>query len=210
MKKIPFDENAQPMVHSKKERIRIDERKIDEMIGICKGIISDQVINLREANFLCQWISNNAGIANSWPANILYQRVEKILKDNILDQDEKNELFETLRQITGGTPDIDAKNIATKLPLTEPLPSIVFKDQKYCLTGHFITGTRRQVESIIIQRGGYTHKTPTLDTNYLVIGLMGSKDWVHSSFGRKIERAVEIQQEGSIKIVSEEYWARFI
>jgi len=208
--KMPFDEQNQPIFHNKKERIRIDERKVDEMIGICKGIISDQVINLREADFLSQWLSNNAGIANSWPGNILYQRIDKVLKDNMLDQDEKNELFETLRQITGGISDIDAKNRATKLPLTEPPPTIVFKDKKYCLTGHFVTGTRNQVESIIVQKGGYTHKIPTLDTNYLVIGIMGSADWIHSSYGRKIERAVEIQKECSIKIISEEYWAQFI
>jgi len=208
--RIPLDDQAQPTLHSRKEVARINDRKIDEMIGICKGIISDQVITSQEIEFLCQWMINNTEIANTWPASILYQRIEEMLKDNVLNQNEKNELFETLRQITGSIPDADAKNMAIKLPLTDPLPVIVFKDQKYCLTGHFVTGTRKQVESIIVQKGGYTHKNPTLDTDYLVIGLMGSADWIHSSFGRKIERAVEIQRESHIKIVSEEYWMQFI
>ncbi len=204
------NEHAQPIRHSIKDSARLDERKVDEMIGICKGIISDKEINKQEVDFLSQWLANNVGIANSWPANILYQRIDKILKDNILDQDEKKELFDILRQITGERTGKDAKNMATRLPLTEPPPTVTFKNQNYCFTGHFATGTRTQVESIVIEKGGNVQKIPTLDTNYLVIGLMSSTDWIHSTYGRKIERAVEIQDECAIKIISEEYWTQFI
>lgn len=207
---IPLNEHAQPIFHSRKDFVRLNERRIDEMIGICKGIIADKEITQQEADFLYQWLTNNAGIANSWPANILYQRIDKILKDNTLDRDEKVELLDTLHQITGGISQNGIKNISTKLPLTEPPPPVIFKDQNYCFTGRFATGTRKQVESIVIEQGSRTHKIPTLDTDYLVIGFIGSIDWIHSTHGRKIERAVEIQKERAIKIISEEYWTRFI
>lgn len=208
---FPLNEYGQPVYLSKKDSIRIDERKIDELIGICKGIIVDKEITRQEADFLSQWLANNKGAANSWPANILYQRIERMLKDNILGQDEKDELLDTLRQITGGISEKDAENMATSLPLTDPPPQVIFKNQNYCFTGRFVTETRKQVESIVIEKGGFTHKIPTLDTDYLVIGLMGSDDWIHSTHGRKIERAVEIQHEGhGIKIIAEEYWTQFV
>ena len=33
-------------------------------------------------------------------------------------------------------------------------------------------------------------------TDYLVIGILGSEDWIHTSYGRKIEKAIEIKQKG--------------
>lgn len=65
-RKMPLDEQAQPIFLSKKDAVRIDERKIDELIGICKGIIADKDITQDEINFLYQWLSNNIGVANSW------------------------------------------------------------------------------------------------------------------------------------------------
>lgn len=210
MRKIPLNEQAQPIFLSRKDAVRLDARKIDEMIGICKGIIADKEINQKEIDFLRQWLINNAGVANSWPANILYQRIERILKDTIVDQGEKKELFETLNQVTGGISENSIQNTSTKLPLTDPPPIISFQDQNYCFTGHFVTGTRKQVETIVLEKGGNVQKNPTFDTNYLVIGLLGSTDWIHSPYGRKIEYAVKIQDRCVVKIISEEYWAQFI
>lgn len=139
----------------------------------------------------------------------LYQRINQALEDKFVDQDEKKELFETLNQLTGKI-DKNAQNNSTKLPLTDPPPTISFPGKNYCFTGHFVTGTRKQVESIVIEKGGRTQSAPTFSTNYLVIGLIGSTDWIHSTYGRKIERAVEIQNGHNIKIISEEHWAQFL
>jgi len=48
-------------------------------------------------------------------------------------------------------------------------------------------------------------------TNYLVVGIYATESWAHSSFGRKIEKAVAMQDEGlGVQIVSEEHWTNFI
>lgn len=40
-----------------------------------------------------------------------------------------------------------------------------------------------------------------------MIGYVGSRDWIHSSYGRKIEKAMEITRKGgNLAIVSEEWW----
>jgi len=41
-----------------------------------------------------------------------------------------------------------------------------------------------------------------------VLGTFGSRDWVHTSFGRKIETAIRYRDKGApIAIVSEDHWA---
>ena len=51
-----------------------------------------------------------------------------------------------------------------------------------------------------------------IEKKYLVIGDIGSKDWSHSSYGRKIEKAVEYRdtKDTGISIVCESHWAKFL
>ena len=45
---------------------------------------------------------------------------------------------------------------------------------------------------------------------YLAIGHFASRDWVHTTFGRKIERAVEMRKRyGMPAIISEERLVKF-
>ncbi|ERL01426.1 hypothetical protein O999_06660 [Pseudomonas putida LF54] len=45
--------------------------------------------------------------------------------------------------------------------------------------------------------------------HYLVIGSIGNEQWLHSSYGTKIKKAVEIREAGAnIAIVSEAHWQR--
>jgi len=48
----------------------------------------------------------------------------------------------------------------------------------------------------------------TKRTRVLVIADLGSRDWIHTSYGRKIERAVEYRQAGVPLVITDEaYWA---
>ena len=55
---------------------QLQDRLIDELIGICRGVIADGHVDESEAIFLGQWIENHREIADRWPVNILYSRVE--------------------------------------------------------------------------------------------------------------------------------------
>ena len=55
--------------------------------------------------------------------------------------------------------------------------------------------------------GGHVTDMPSSDTDYLVIGELCSPEWVHTTFGRSIERAIELREGGAnIAIISEEHW----
>jgi hypothetical protein len=54
---------------------------------------------------------------------------------------------------------------------------------------------------------GVIDQTPTRETNYLVIGELCRPEWIHATFGRSIERAIELRDQGyGIQIVSKECW----
>lgn len=122
-------------------------------------------------------------------------------------------MFNLLNEITGGTKtSYDSfRNNSSTLPLCSPPPDIAFANKFFCFTGKFLYGTRNRCEKEIEQRGGLAQRQPAQNTNYLVIGHLGSTDWMHTAFGRKIEDAVELRGKGfPVSIVSEEHWVRYL
>ena len=76
-------------------------------------------------------------------------------------------------------------------------------------TGKFAFGPRSDCERAVIKLKGICERGVTKRTDYLIIGTFGSRDWVHTSFGRKIEQAVDYRDAGeSLAIVAEENWVR--
>jgi hypothetical protein len=149
-----LDPNGQPL-NRYFNHSRLNDRKIDELIGLCKGLIADGVVNQAEAEFIQSWLRNNKEVSSKWPANVLYVRINEMLKDDILDQGEQKELFDTLMQLTGGAI-IEQKNtdtiLSTSLPLTKPNPKVIFKNRNFCFTGKFATGSRKKCESIVLEK----------------------------------------------------------
>ncbi|MFZ5375116.1 MAG: BRCT domain-containing protein [Campylobacterota bacterium] len=212
MREIMLDpDTSQPVLHVISAARRAD-RNVDELIGICKGVIADGEVSQKEAEFLLGWMESNQDAANQWPANILYERIRLHLSDGVLDKNESADLLDLIAQITGGTAPQQVSSMSSTLPLDNPQPDILFCDRVFCLTGGFTVGSRDNVTKLIESKGGKCVKNPTLSTDYLVIGIVGSRDWIHSTHGRKIEAAVMIRESGKapISIVSEEHWIKFI
>jgi NAD-dependent DNA ligase len=85
-----------------------------------------------------------------------------------------------------------------------------FVDRLFCFTGKFFSGTRQWCEDQVVQRGGAIGGI-SRKLNYLVVGEIGSRDWIHSTHGRKIEKAVELVNAGDgLAIVGEEHWVRYL
>jgi len=91
--------------------------------------------------------------------------------------------------------------------LDKPPPEVEFEGKTFCLTGRFVFGSNLDCEETIAELGGSVVPAPGKDTDYLVIGELCSPDWVHTSFGRSIERAIELRTQGhTLGIISEEHW----
>ena len=199
------DKNAQPPA-AINAQANID-KAIEHLLGLCDGITADQHLHDGEIFFLRNWLDDNTHIRERWPANVIADRVQSVLADGIITDDERTDLLTTLNQLLGSPQEVGTTSgTSTALPVTTNAV-IDLMGAYVCLTGKFVTGTRKKCEDMVLSRGGFPEGDVTKKTNYLIVGDLASRDWKFSSFGRKIERAMELQGNGqSISILSEEMW----
>jgi hypothetical protein len=203
-----LDRNGQPRVRAF-HAARLSDRSTDELIGPCRGVLADGVIADSEAELILTWMEGNREAASGWPGSVLYRRLREMLVDKVLDPDEQSELLDLLLDITGGGLPVVQRiaSLSSTLPLCAPPPAVTFSDRAFCLTGKFVQGSRKQCELAIAERGGLARSSPSRETDFLVIGSIESRDWIHSTHGRKIEAAIELREAGSgIRIISEAHW----
>lgn len=188
------------------------DRAADELVGICRGVLADGAVTAQEAGFLRDWIERNSQYASSYPFDHLYRRLLTALTDGVLDQEEEADLLDTLVALTGGEADLPGRaSLSTSLPLCSPPPDLVFPGTNYVVTGTFVYGSRAEVVRAIEDRGALVKAAVSAKVDILVIGEVGSQAWKHSSYGRKIEKAVELRESGcGIRIVSEPHWGSFL
>lgn len=183
------------------------DKLTSELLGFCRGIVADGVLNDGEIICLRNWLNNNPEAGGRFPARQITERLVKIFENNVIEESERLELFGVLRAIIGETSDTPERKSTTAV-FDEPLPEIVFPSKTYCFTGTFACGKRDWCEGQTLSRGGVIHETITSTTNFLVVGIASSRAWVQSSFGRKIEKAMEFRAKYGIRIVPEEHWAK--
>lgn len=188
-------------------------RTVDELVGLCRGIIADGEVNQSEVQFLQQWLHANREFVNEYPFRDMYALVESALVDGVLDADEERDILEAVHALSGNVavPRADAVrggvSTSSQLPLCKPPPALTFEERAFVVTGTFEFGPRAQVCGAIADRGGIVKKAVSRQVHYLVIGNLGSRDWLHSSYGTKIRDAVDLRDQGApLHIIGEEYW----
>lgn len=150
----------------------------EHLLGMAQGMLADGQLHDREIQFLSAWLSNNQEAAEEWPVSAVAARVRDILVDGVITEAERNHLTQTLRDLLAN--DFADTGSASPEPTRLPLQDhaeVVIESAGVCHTGEFAYGTRV------------------------------SPDWAHTSYGRKIERAVELQEQGHpLFIISEQRW----
>lgn len=196
-------------------RVMTQARRIDsastELIGICRELLADGHVDQAEAVFLKDWIERNSQFVGTYPFDLIYLQLSAILLDGFIEADESADLHDTLGRLLGDKTDDAAGqpvSHSTPLPFDEPEPEIYFPDCTFVVAGTFSYGSRASVHAAIDARGGSIAASPSEETHYLVVGDLGSVDWINSNAARKIERAVQLRQEGHpLAIVTEAHWA---
>ncbi|MEQ1884037.1 MAG: BRCT domain-containing protein [Bryobacteraceae bacterium] len=206
-----LDDDGQPLVRAFNEWRRND-RAIHELLGLAKGILADEVVSPNEVIQLGKWIIAHTESGSGWPLDVFCERLSRTFADGQIDVEECNEIALLLKELIGtGLTQPDpprGRENSTRLPLSNPAPVVEFEGNTFVLTGKFYFGARKKCEQEILDRGGQCSASITQRTRFLVIGTLGSTDWIHSAYGRKIEKAVEYIQDGyPIAIVSEKHWS---
>jgi hypothetical protein len=66
-------------------RKAVDDRQIDTLMGLCKGLLADGRVNQLEAEYLQNWLAQNSqNTANPVILNLLY-KLDAVLSDCTFD-----------------------------------------------------------------------------------------------------------------------------
>lgn len=191
---------------------RLLRRSCESLLGICAGLLADGKLTDQEIFFLDQWLIENADLANTWPGDMVASRVRAALADKTVSNEEKEHLQQTLQDLMGGTLEETGAigGLSVRLPFDQ-VEDLTIPDNRFCLTGNFLYGTRSKCTSAIVDRGGEVLSNIRKDLNYLVVGTLVTKEWKNSSFGNKIQKAIDYREKGvPVRIVSEQFWARHL
>ena len=185
------------------------DRCVDELVGLVRGVVADGEVSETEVYRLAAWVEENRVVTSSWPGSAIAQRLSRIFADGRVEDEERADLRLLLEDLVAQpSADAAAPDASTRLPLCDPPPRVAYEpSREFVFTGRMVFGTRGHCEDAVRRRGASVGKGVTSRTNYLVIGQLGSKAWVHSTHGRKIEDAVALRQRGKgLGIISEERW----
>jgi hypothetical protein len=202
-----LDPDGQPLELGFNWNRRMDSRT-DELIGLCRGVLADGVLVQREAEYVLDWLTRNPPVLKTYLGRELEKGLTTALSDGELSPDEEERVVDLLLKVVGGTPQKSRDaSFSSDLPLDQPPPVINFHQRVFSFTGKFHFGSRDACEDAVLQLGAEIRRQPTRDTHYLVIGEIGSRDWIHSCMGRKIESAIRLRESGcAIKLVGEGSW----
>lgn len=191
---------------------RIDRRSADALSGLAAGMTADGKVNQREAEFLQDWISQNLVHLDDPVVNLLYRRLSDMLSDGVLDAEESAELLEMLHAFAGVSvekPKVSDNPFTPSnlLPLNDPAPRLEWSGHLYVFTGVMAYGPRKHCEEVVVNRGGGIAPSISKKVSYLVVGQIGNEQWLHSTYGTKIKKAVELRDNGApVAIISEKHW----
>lgn len=203
-----LDADGQPMSLAFNRTRRL-ERDCAEMLGLAKGVLADGTITAVEAELVRDWAAQHPDAMQQWPINTLKARLDRAFSDGRIEETERKDLSALLTAIVGGTAGmIGREDATTTLPLDQPQPALAWTGSVFVFTGKFAFGPREACQEQAMRRGGICEENITRRTRYLVLGTFGSRDWVQTAFGRKIEKAVKYRAAGRpLAIVSEDHWA---
>ncbi len=191
---------------------RMLSRATEMLLGMVTGMIADKSLHDLEIQMLRNWLLENEDVATTWPGSVIAASINDVVQDGIISEPEREHLLGVLTGMASNNFAQTGASSAEVISLPYDLdvkPN--FRDKSICLTGEFMFGTRSKCEAVSQAAGAYTVAAPSKKTNYLVVGYMVSQAWAHTSYGRKIERAMELKSEGhGIAIITEEMWLQGI
>lgn len=190
---------------------RVNDREVAELLGLCKGMIADGVVNEDEAIALKVWLRSHPDVAVAFPGKQLAERLDRVFADGLVEDEERHELEAMMADLVGEPKDRSGEmNRSTRLPLTSPPPSLFFEGKEFVFTGNFCM-RRKECERLVSERAGRPWPRVTNRTDYLVIGSIAADAWISAAWGNKILEAMKMRDDGHhIAIVAEPHWLESI
>ncbi len=179
--------------------------------GFLHGIIADQKVSTDELKALEKWMLYHDSNSGKWPFDVVYGKIQSILKDGIITKSEHDEFVEFSKGFSEqGAGDVrkdqplfidnwmksDAPNLKTIDSIIDHNIEIVIQGKSFCFTGQMKNGKRKEIHEQLSAKGGIPVNSITKNLNYLVIGALSNPCWAYSTYGRKIDNVIENKRKG--------------
>lgn len=189
---------------------RIESRKdaVNELYGFCAGIACDNHITPSEVETLLTKIAATPGLTDDARVRSLEFAARRSIEDGRITEEESEDICSWIARLVGDsctdTGLATFGNVGVVDGSLRDHTQVQFADRMFVLTGKFSIGPRKVVAGLVKDRGGNWKDVVCTKTDYLVVAVAGSRDWVHSHEGTKILRALEIREKGGRLHVVEE------
>lgn len=180
----------------------------NQLLGFLSGISADDVLNDKEIFHLNKLLNQSPILCEQWPGIALKDRLEEVLDDGVIDEQEREDLLNLVKSVSG------QKLLDTGLAYgmsadfsTSEQTSLALEGLNICFTGQFLSGNRKVQSDKATQLGASVKGNVTQKLDLLVLGSVASRDWKFSSYGGKIESVLLNRTKGaSTEIINEETW----
>lgn len=177
------------VIHSSEET-----KAIKELQEALQYVINNNALNTKSVYTINNWLEEHFEYIEKYPFNEIYQAINVILEDGIVEDSEIDNLLELFKIVLN--------------PLSAYKSSIIenidILDKKICVTGDFKYGTRTKIIELLENNGAKVMSAVSGKTAYIIVGELGSDNWQCGNYGSKIKKALELQQKGyPIKIYGE-------
>lgn len=181
---------------------------IQQLLGIVKGIIIDQEINIAELAFLDQWLEENEYLKNAWPYDELYSLTTKIIQDKAITAEEHHALLNFFQALTG-----ENSHSTSNTALIDTLktgfyqidPVITIPERTFCITGISKKYKRKEIAQKIELYGGFMVDNVSAKLDYLIVCNEKNNCWAFTCYGRKIEEAIKHRKSGIPLVIVHEF-----
>lgn len=175
-----------------KTKFTDDTIAMQELKSYASCIIADGIVELDEINNLADWIRNHPALAGYYPFDKISELCDAIFEDGIVSDEEREQMLSLLNQFVNP---VECSCCSCKIDFT---------DKIFVLSGDFTSGSKKEVEAKITEKGGICKSGVTKKTDYLIVGGAGSDNWKFGNYGAKVSKALEMQENGhSIQILKE-------
>ncbi len=181
---------------------------VNQLLGFLNGISADDILNDVEISSLNKLLESTPELTEAWPGNILKARIDEIVEDGVVTNDERQDLLNLIKAVSG------QRMIETGLAYgmsadfsTINSSTMVLDGHSVCFTGEFLSGARKKQQTKAEQLGAIVSPRITKKLDLLVLGAVASRDWKFSSYGKKLEAVlVNRSSESHTEIINEDIW----
>lgn len=176
-----------------KPKTSAETKALRELQEALKNSVDNNKLTAEYIYALKDWLEEHSEFKDKFPFNEIYNSIEAVISDGIIDNEEAEYLKELFIIVLDPVSSQEHTDEAIDL-----------KDKKICLTGEFVRGTRPEIKELLESKGAVIVRNVSSKTDYVVVGDIGNENWKFGNYGDKVQKAMDYQKKGkSVEIIKE-------